>query len=120
MNQGRIQILVINEFQEGALGIQVGHDDVGEILVATVKYHAFRTTATHQQLVHGRIGLDLATMLAMAGVDAPNGHQFDGVNLEPVLFTQESLGTRQLFWKGEAMRDGDWKLVNRKNKSQVS
>ncbi len=62
------------------------------------------------------ISLDLMpTMLGLAGVDAPKS---DGISLEPALAGQ-SLGERQLFWKGVAMRDGPWKLIRRGGKSQL-
>ena len=64
------------------------------------------------------ISLDLMpTMLSMAGVKAPEGHEFDGVDLSPVLKNEKSLGERALFWQGPnpksmmAMRKGDWKLM---------
>ena len=64
------------------------------------------------------ISLDLMpTMLAMAGVEAPEGHQLDGVDLTPVLKEAKDLGERTLFWQGPderrmmAVRKGDWKLM---------
>jgi len=58
------------------------------------------------------ISLDLMpTMLALAGVEVPEGHRLDGVSLLPVLLEGKSLGRRQLFWNGKAMRDGPWKLI---------
>jgi len=58
------------------------------------------------------ISIDLMpTMLAMAGASIPEGHKLDGVNLLPVLLEDKSLGNRQLFWNGKAMRDGPWKLI---------
>jgi len=58
------------------------------------------------------ISLDLMpTMLALAGVPAPEGHKLDGVSLVPVLLEGRSLGNRKLFWNGKAMRDGPWKLI---------
>ena len=58
------------------------------------------------------IGMDLMpTMLELAGVAAPADRKLDGVSLVPVIFEGKSLERRQLFWNGEAMRDGPWKLV---------
>ena len=58
------------------------------------------------------ISLDLMpTMLELAAVAVPEGHKLDGVSLVPLLLEGKSLGTRQLFWNGKAMRDGQWKLV---------
>ena len=58
------------------------------------------------------IGIDLMpTMLALAGASVPEGHRLDGVDLSPVLFEGKSLGDRKLFWNGNAMRDGPWKLI---------
>ena len=58
------------------------------------------------------ISLDIMpTMLELAGAALPEGHKLDGVSLAPVLFKGESLGPRQLFWNGKAMRDGPWKLI---------
>ena len=58
------------------------------------------------------ISIDLMpTILALAGASIPEGHKLDGVNLLPVLLEGKSLGNRQLFFNGKAMRDGPWKLV---------
>ena len=58
------------------------------------------------------ISLDLmATMLDFAGAEQPKGHALDGVSLRPVLLGSGSLGQRQFFWRGQAMRDGQWKYV---------
>jgi len=58
------------------------------------------------------ISLDLLpTMLAIAGVSAPDGHPLDGVNLLPTLTQKARLGDRKLFWNGKAMRHGPWKLI---------
>ena len=58
------------------------------------------------------ISLDLMpTMLDLAGATVPDGHKLDGVSLAPLLLKGKSLGVRQLFWNGRAMRDGQWKLV---------
>ncbi|HUT93415.1 MAG TPA: sulfatase-like hydrolase/transferase [Thermoguttaceae bacterium] len=61
------------------------------------------------------ISLDLMpTLLALAGVEAPEGHPLDGVSLLPALLDRRSLGERALFWSYRdqlAMREGPWKLV---------
>ena len=61
------------------------------------------------------ISIDLMpTMLALAGVEAPQGHKLDGVSLLPILLEGQSLGERTLFWSyrnQQAMRQGPWKLV---------
>ena len=67
--------------------------------------------------------LDLMpTMLKLAGASLPSGHRLDGQSLDELLINQKSLGERQLFWNGRAMRDGDWKLFvpagNRQNRPQ--
>jgi arylsulfatase A len=60
------------------------------------------------------ISLDLMpTMLELAGAKTPAGHKLDGVSLVPLLLEGKPLGRRQLFWRGQAMRDGPWKLVAR-------
>ena len=60
------------------------------------------------------ISLDvMPTMLDLAGVDLPKGHRLDGVSLAPLVLANKSLGQRQLFWNGTAMRDGPWKLVTK-------
>ncbi|NQT16395.1 MAG: sulfatase-like hydrolase/transferase, partial [Planctomycetes bacterium] len=56
----------------------------------------------------------MPTMLALAGVDVPEGHKLDGLSLLSVLLEGKSLGERKLFWsygRQQAMRDGPWKLV---------
>ena len=58
------------------------------------------------------ISLDLMpTMLDLAVAKTPKGHRLDGVSLRPVLLEGGSLGQRQFFWRGQAMRDGHWKYV---------
>lgn len=58
------------------------------------------------------ISLDvMPTMLDLAGVAPPETRKLDGVSLKPLLLEGHSLGRRQLFWNGVAMRDGPWKLV---------
>ena len=53
----------------------------------------------------------MPTLLAMAGISAPEGHVFDGVDLTPVLAAGETIPERKLFWNGRAMRDGEWKVI---------
>jgi arylsulfatase A-like enzyme len=58
------------------------------------------------------ISLDIMpTMLALADVRVPKGHKLDGVSLLPLLTEGKGQEPRQLFWNGQAMRDGPWKLV---------
>jgi arylsulfatase A-like enzyme len=60
------------------------------------------------------ISLDLMpTMLQLAGLPVEQDRKLDGVSLLPLLLEGTSLGRRQLFWNGVAMRDGPWKLVTR-------
>ena len=60
------------------------------------------------------ISLDvMPTLLSLAGISIPNGHKLDGVDLSPLIFDRQPVATRQLFWKGQAMRDGPWKLVTK-------
>jgi arylsulfatase A-like enzyme len=65
------------------------------------------------------ISLDiLPTMLDLAGVAAPADHRLDGISLAPLMLEGKSLGRRTLFWRGQAMRDGPWKLVVTGRKGQ--
>jgi arylsulfatase A-like enzyme len=58
------------------------------------------------------ISLDIMpTLLAAANVTVPADNKLDGVNLLPQLLTSKTLGDRQLFWNGKAMREGMWKLI---------
>jgi arylsulfatase A-like enzyme len=61
------------------------------------------------------ISIDLMpTMLDLASVPAPYGHELDGVSLRPVLLKGEALPERTLFWEFRdraAVRRGPWKLV---------
>jgi arylsulfatase A-like enzyme len=61
------------------------------------------------------ISIDLMpTMLALAGISMPQSHQLDGTDLSPLLFEQQKLSPRTLFWQfnhRSAVRQGDWKLV---------
>jgi len=63
------------------------------------------------------ISLDLMpTMLELAGAISPEGHKLDGISLAAHLLKGKSLGTRQLFWNGAAMRDGQWKLITKERR----
>ena len=56
----------------------------------------------------------MPTMLALAGASLPEHHRLDGIDLSPVLFEQQRLGPRTLFWQYNhraAVRQGSWKLV---------
>ncbi len=60
----------------------------------------------------------LPTLIAGAGVAAPPGRRFDGINLLPALTGGRKPFARTLFWRGKrggrvrkAVRDGDMKLV---------
>lgn len=58
------------------------------------------------------ISLDLMpTALELAGAAPSAERKLDGLSLCPLLFERRSLGPRQLFWNGDAMRDGPWKLM---------
>jgi arylsulfatase A len=60
------------------------------------------------------ISLDvMPTLLKLTGLTVPNGLKLDGIDLSSLILDRQPLGTRQLFWKGQAMRDGPWKLVAR-------
>jgi arylsulfatase A len=61
------------------------------------------------------ISLDLMpTLLALAGVAQPTDRKLDGMSMLPLLLHGVSLGQRQLYWNGDAMRDGPWKLMTEK------
>ncbi len=53
----------------------------------------------------------------MIGHEEVNNYPLDGVDLDPVLFNNESLETRDLYWIWNtrtnrwALRYGDWKIV---------
>lgn len=69
----------------------------------------------------GRVSKDVVitldvmpTILALAGIEVPSGHQLDGKNLVPHLTEGTSIGERTLFWghgNSRAVRSGPWKLV---------
>lgn len=54
------------------------------------------------------------TMASLAGARVPEGHALDGADLSPVLFAQQALPERTLFWryrKQTAVRRGEYKLL---------
>lgn len=61
----------------------------------------------------------MPTILSVAGIAPPQDRPLDGIDLSPVLFKQDPLPSRPLFWanlnnngsRSEALRDGSWKLV---------
>jgi len=57
----------------------------------------------------------LPTFLPLAGCPLPQGQEAsDGVDLAPLVFRQQPLAARTLFWRkgsGRAVRRGPWKLV---------
>lgn len=58
------------------------------------------------------ISLDLMpTMLELADTPPPKGRKLDGTSMVDAMLKGADVGRRQLFWKGQAMRDGKWKMV---------
>ncbi|MFT5492920.1 MAG: arylsulfatase A [Limisphaerales bacterium] len=56
----------------------------------------------------------MPTILDIAGAKPPPDRPLDGQSLAPLLFKNQLLGNRQLFWQyndAVTMRDGDWKLI---------
>lgn len=57
----------------------------------------------------------LPTFLPLAGVPLPKGAEAsDGMDLKPLLFADQGLPDRMLFWRkgtGKAARQGQWKLI---------
>lgn len=73
------------------------------------------------------ITLDIMpTLLSLAGLKPEVDRPLDGVDLSPVLFRQQLLPERPLYWaslgnggnRAEAMRDGPWKLVVNHSKAR--
>lgn len=64
----------------------------------------------------------LPTVLAAAGISAPESKPFDGINILPILGGEAAPSPRNLFWcagaeEGRwAVRSGDWKLVGDKGR----
>jgi arylsulfatase A-like enzyme len=66
------------------------------------------------------ISLDLMpTLLDLADVPAPRNRPLDGVSLKSLMLKGQALKSRELFWNGNAMRDGPWKLMVREGKPQL-
>lgn len=71
------------------------------------------------------ITLDIMpTLLELTNAPTPEDHTYDGISMLNALFNGTGVGDRKLFWKmitpqltnrGEAMRDGQWKLVDLPN-----
>ncbi|MEP1644865.1 sulfatase/phosphatase domain-containing protein, partial [Rhodopirellula bahusiensis] len=70
------------------------------------------------------------TILDLCGQAAPKEKTLDGVSLQPLLRGEESLDRESLYWHyphysnqggfpGGAIREGDWKLVERYEDGQV-
>ena len=63
----------------------------------------------------------MPSALKLAGISIPKEHKFDGIDINPVLFKQESLAPRTMFWgiteKSGALRDNNLKLVIHKDKN---
>ena len=62
------------------------------------------------------ITLDIMpTLLELADVPLSSEQQqnkpLDGMSLVPLLLQKQSLENRQIYWNGQAMRDGKWKLM---------
>jgi arylsulfatase A-like enzyme len=58
------------------------------------------------------ISLDvMPTILELAATALPDGHFLDGTSLVDALLNGSAVEDRALFWRGEAMRQGHWKLV---------
>ncbi len=54
------------------------------------------------------------TFLELAGLAVPAGLSLDGKSLVPLLLRQQSMPSREFFWKtgtNYAVRDGKWKLT---------
>jgi len=72
----------------------------------------FKAGAVNDQTV---LTMDLLpTMLDFIGTK-PSGINVDGISIKNLLLAEEELPERDLFWKygnGNAIRSGDWKLVN--------
>lgn len=73
------------------------------------------------------LSMDVApTLLSAAGIEAPAGTKFDGIDLMPVITGAKSPVPRTVFWRGrradnvrKAVRDGQWKLVDDNGKQEL-
>lgn len=57
----------------------------------------------------------MPTLLELAGAEASDEKPLDGTSLAPLLYQQQELPKRQLYWAFRydwAVRDGDWKLLS--------
>ncbi len=110
-----------NDFPSGSPRFRGGKGSVyeGGHRVPAIAWWPGRIAAGTESVATA-ISLDLMpTMLSLAGVEVPEKHHFDGVDLSGLFLRGESLEPRSLFWasmsnrgtRSEAMRDGPWKLV---------
>lgn len=56
----------------------------------------------------------MPTALAVSKANLPPGHKLDGIDLSPLLFEEQPLSDRYLYWryrKQKAVRQGAWKLL---------
>lgn len=69
------------------------------------------------------LGFDIMpTSIALAGVEVPEGHTLDGMNVATAIFKNEALPPLKRFWNKEnrgALRDGHWKLVVNGSKNEL-
>ena len=79
------------------------------------------TPGTSSELV---VSMDIMpTSLAMANIDVPAGHRFDGLDVGPVLFESKSLAERTVIWgqgASFALRRGPWKLVQHSKRNKFN
>ena len=69
------------------------------------------------------LGSDIMpTAMAMAGVEVPEGHVLDGIDVATAILRNESLPPIKRFWNmggRGALRDGHWKLVVSGNRNEL-
>ncbi len=71
------------------------------------------------------MGMDLLpTIMELANIRVPSARELDGVSIAGLLLLGSKLPRRQVFFGyepklGTAMRDGDWKMIVKANKSQL-
>jgi arylsulfatase A len=73
--------------------------------------------------------MDIApTLVSITGKKKINDYSFDGIDLSPVLFNEEALPQRILFWrfnnpyentKAYAIRDGTWKYIEKEGNNYL-